>query len=443
MRNKIIKFTFSLLALFFATSVCAANNVVLKKGVPLSKQMTTANTYYEIVYDFDLQGNKLMVPANSTLDFRGGSIRNGEIVFNNTYIKNPSFAKMHFCGSTHEEYFDIVEYGAESGVKTTDCAVLINEIITLKRCDGSDRNAKTIHIPNGTFYIKSPIVLWAGWEAPITLEGNGNTSTICQMEDNVPIIKHFECHYVKNLKLTYSNRQGNKNINATAIACQRAIYSLYENLTICKSNTAFGYISLAEQRQGINPTGYKDQCYVSCNFRNIRIHETSGYAFDFKKEFPQGDSGSAYDNIYISCNDWLNNTKDNLQIGAIRGDNTMACFTQLNIEGANYSGALIDLNGMSRVSVESLHLEGIKNMPSIAKVQVQSVASFNMIDVQACEFNSAQYNAINIKDAGLANVKMLSLRQDCKKTSNVKKPVITNNLQRLKIEQKLDAIKLF
>jgi hypothetical protein len=428
---------------FSAHFVCLANNVVLKKSVSLSKQMTLTNTYYEIIDDFDLKGKSLTVPANSTLDFRGGSIRNGEIVFNGTSIKNPSFKNMHFRGNTQEEYFDIVDYGAESGVKTMDCALLINEIIALQRSANSDRNAKTIHIPNGTFYIKSPIVLWAGWESPITLEGNGNTSTICQMRDNGPIIKHYESHYVKGLRLTYDNRQSKVNNKAVAIACQRAIFSLFENLTICKAYTAFGYINVADQKHGINPTGYKEQCYVSCNFRNIRIYETSGYAFDFKKEFPQGDSGSAYDNIYISCYDWLGNTRDNVQAGALRGDNTVACFTQLNIEGANYTGTLIDLSGMSRVSVESLHLEGIKNIPSIAKVQVQSVVSFNIIDVQACEFSIAQYNAIDIRDNGFANVKMLTLRQDCKKTNKVQKLVLTNNSQRLKIEQKVDAIKMF
>lgn len=427
----------------FSNTVCIANNVVLKNGAPLSKQLTVANTYYEVVGDFDLQGKEMIIPANSTLDFRGGIIRNGKIVFNGTSIKNPTFKKMHFSGCTPEEYFDIADYGAESGVKSMDCAVLINEIIALKKSSTSERNAKTIHIPNGTFYIKSPIVLWVGWEAPITLEGNGNTSTLCQLTDNTPIMEHFECHYVKNLKLTYDKRQGTRNTKAVAIACQRAIFSLFENLTICKSNTAFGYIPLKDQKQGYNPTGYKDQCYVSCNFRNIRIYETSGYAFDFKKEFPQGDSGSAYDNIYINCNDWLSNTKDNVQTGAIRGNNTVACFTQLNIEGANYIGALIDINGMSRLSVESLHLEGIENMPPIARVQIQSVASFNIIDVQTCKFNSAQYNAIEIRDSGLANVKMLTLRQDCKRASSVKHPAISNNMQRVRVDQKVDAIKLF
>lgn len=420
-----------------------AGCVVLKKGMSLEKQIVTANTTYEVCDNFDLGGKTLSLPKNVCLSFRGGSISGGTIVFNQTSLVNPSFRKSHFRGSVENDYFNINDYGARPGDKTVDNAVLINELIGLKNSGGSDRDAKTIHIPNGTYYIKTPINLWAGWEAPVTLEGNGNTSTLCQLSDNEHILKVYECHYVKNLRLTYNKRQGLKNTKAVAIACQRAIFSLFENLTICKAFTAFGYITLNEQKQGFNPTGYKDQCYVSCNFRNIRIYETSSYAFDFKKDFPQGDSGSAYDNIYINCNDWLCNTKDNVSVGAIRANNTVACFTQLNVEGSNYTGALIELDGMSRLSVESLHLEGIKNMPSIAKVKVQSVVSFNIIDVQACEFSIAQYNAINIRDSGFANVKMLTLRQDCKKTNKVQKPALTNNSQRLKIEQKVDAIKLF
>ena len=220
MNSKLRKLVVLFIIIFSSAHfVCSANNVVLKKSVSLIRQMTLANTYYEITEDFDLQGKKLIVPANSTLVFRGGSIQNGEIVFNGTSIINPSFHKMHFSGSTPEDYFDIADYGAESGVKSVDCAVLINEIIRLKRPDTSGRDAKTIHIPNGSFYIKSPIVLWAGWEAPITLEGNGNTSSICQLTDNEYLIKVYECHNVKNLRLTYNKRQNLIQNRSIAVAC--------------------------------------------------------------------------------------------------------------------------------------------------------------------------------------------------------------------------------
>ena len=243
--------------------------------------------------------------------------------------------------------------------------------------------------------------------------------------------------------LTYKNQQSASQTNAIAIACQRAIYSLFENLIISKANTAFGYISLNNQKKGYNPTGYKDQCYVSCNFRNIRIYETSGYAFDCKKEFPHGDSGSAYDNIYISSNDLNGKNPKNVSKGAIRGDNTVACFTQLNIEGSNYTEPLINLGGMSRVDIQSLHVEGIKKMPAIANVSIQSVVAFDIIDLQSCYFAMPEYNAFVIKDSGLVNVKILTLRQDCKKAAGNKKAVLSNSIQRLSVGQKIDSIKLF
>lgn len=419
----------------------AKSTLVLKKGMTLSRQITVANTRYEITDDFDLMGKTLTVPKNCELDFKGGSISNGTIVFSQTVITNPMFSKMHFRGSTPREFFDIMDFGAKPGLKTEDCAVLINELITLKRPNVSDRNAKTIHIPNGTFYIKSPINLWAGWEAPITLEGNGNTSTICQLSNNETILNVFECHYVKNLRLTYNSRQDSGNAESVAIACQRAIFCLFENLTICKANTAFGYISLERQKKGFNPTGIRDQCYVSCNFRNIRIYETSGYAMDFKKDFPQGDSGSAFDNIYINSNDWLGNTKDNVSKGALRGDNSVACFSQLNIEGKNYSNALIELGGMSRVAIESLHLEGLKKIPSIAQVRVQSVAFFNIVDVQNCEFANSNYYAFSINNSGWISVNILTVRQDCNRKEG--QALMSNSYDGFEIGQKLDAAKVF
>lgn len=435
---------------FFSLFIChsntfASNIVVVRNGTSIKDQMTTANTYYEIDDDIDLKGKKLSVPVNSTLDFRGGSIRNGEIVFNCTYVKNPSFKKMHFSGSTREEYFDIVDYGAESGVKTVDCAVLINEIIALKRCDRSERNAKTIHIPNGTFYIKSPILLWAGWEAPITLEGNGNTSSICQLTDNEYLIKVYECHNVKNLRLTYNKRQNLIQNRSIAVACQRAIFCLFENLTICKAHTAFGYITKADYK-GDGLTNLNEQCYVSCNFRNIRIYEFSSYAFDFRKERLGGDSGSVYDNIYINCYDWLANTRDNVSRGAINGNNTIAVFTQLNIEGANYSEPLIVLNGMSRVNITSLHVEGPQNVPPLMKIEDQSVIQTSILDLQSCLFKEKDYTMFLLTENGIIDVGQLMVRDDCKKDKEVQTLSLYKSLHglrgKIEIKRTFDAIKL-
>ena len=44
------------------------------------------NTIFIIQYDYDLEGQTIEIPAESTLFFMGGSLQNGRLVFNNTLI---------------------------------------------------------------------------------------------------------------------------------------------------------------------------------------------------------------------------------------------------------------------------------------------------------------------------------------------------------------------
>lgn len=431
--------------LFINLSIQSKATIVLKKGTAIAKQIATANTRYEIIEDFELEGGTLTIPANCELDFRGGKISNGTVVFNQTQIVNPSFSKMHFQGSTPEDYFNISDFGAQPGDKTEDCSELINELIALKQTQNSKRNAKTIHIPNGTFYLRTPICLWAGWESPVTLEGNGNTSTLCQLTDNEYILKIYESHYVKNLRLTYDRRQGLMNSKAVAIACQRAIFCLFENLTICKAYNAVGYIKKADYKKDAF-TNLNEQCYVSCNFRNIRIYEFSNYAFDFQKEMNGGDSGSVYDNIYINCQDWLSSTSDNVSKGAIRGVNTTAVFTQLNIEGPNYSNPLVDLSEMSRLSIASLHIEWLQNVPSIIKASIQSVVKMDVIDMESCSFIPKGYSFFQVKDNAKIDVDILLVKESCKKKSVLSRAVICKRMSNtncdVNVKYRIDAIKI-
>lgn len=61
------------------------NNVnVLSTGD--ESQATAGDTIFEVRYDFDLQGQTLNLGANSSLLFKGGTINNGKVVFNNGAI---------------------------------------------------------------------------------------------------------------------------------------------------------------------------------------------------------------------------------------------------------------------------------------------------------------------------------------------------------------------
>ena len=68
--------------------------IILRKNMSAGKNILTqemisqANTVYEIRYDFDLSGATINIPENCTLDFQGGSLKDGNINFNKTIIKS-------------------------------------------------------------------------------------------------------------------------------------------------------------------------------------------------------------------------------------------------------------------------------------------------------------------------------------------------------------------
>lgn len=61
-------------------------NVVEGKNVLLQKMIAKANTIYIIQYDYDLNGQEVVIPEGCILQFEGGSINNGTINGNNSII---------------------------------------------------------------------------------------------------------------------------------------------------------------------------------------------------------------------------------------------------------------------------------------------------------------------------------------------------------------------
>lgn len=60
--------------------------VILRKNKSFAEQVTLQNTIYEIRYDFDLNGKEINIPENCVLKFEGGSLSNGNLTFNKTYL---------------------------------------------------------------------------------------------------------------------------------------------------------------------------------------------------------------------------------------------------------------------------------------------------------------------------------------------------------------------
>ena len=78
--------------------------IILRKNKSFAEQVTQANTIYEIRYDFDLNGEETTIPKGCVLNFQGGSLNNGKILFNNTYISNN--AKIDCVVKIYDDYFE-------------------------------------------------------------------------------------------------------------------------------------------------------------------------------------------------------------------------------------------------------------------------------------------------------------------------------------------------
>ena len=431
----LLLFMFSISAIHHRDAYAASNDV-------LDEKTTCKRDSILKIYDvLDLKGGTLRVAEKCTLSFEGGLIKNGNIIFDKNFVINPRFEGCRFEGTVYNNSFSIDSYGAKSGV-AMDCSIIINDLINLKCPIIPSRSSKTILIPCGTFYIDNPIVMWGGWEAPVTIMGIGTTSTICQRKDNEIIFKIYESQNLKNLRITYKNRQSINYKKAVAIACQRAIFCQFDNLLISKANTPFGYISLTEaKKDGL--TGLKDQCYMNCNFKNIRIYEFTGYAFDFRKELPRGDSGSVFDNIYISSNDWLSRTNDNVSMGAIRGVNSVINITQMNVEGKYFSSPLISLVGESILNAQTIHIEWLNNLPSLVKVENESLVSINALDLQSCTFDSNTQSYFILKDLGYIEIGSLVTRPDNRKVTSGKAILYTGNKKNIIIRYIQDKQGIF
>ena len=59
----------------------------LRKNKPIAEQLTKTNTIYKVIYEFDLQGDTLIIPQGCVLKFKRGKIKNGTIILNETSLE--------------------------------------------------------------------------------------------------------------------------------------------------------------------------------------------------------------------------------------------------------------------------------------------------------------------------------------------------------------------
>lgn len=153
--------------------------------------MRKPNTIYIIQYDYCLAGQTIVIPENCVLDFQGGSLKNGKIIFNNTVIeskKNYIFRNLVFEGTTMAKYIYTEWFGAIpnestdctdafiSAVKFSDC-IKRNSNLANNITSGDWHNAQskinhcTIALCQGVYILSREWLI----DKPVNIYGNGAT----------------------------------------------------------------------------------------------------------------------------------------------------------------------------------------------------------------------------------------------------------------------------
>ena len=116
-----------------------------RKNVLTQEMINEPNTIYEIRYDFDLNGAEIQIKDDCVLNFVGGSLSNGNLVFSNTLIKtncNNIFFNIVFSGNIINTFFNAC------WIKCNDIGESINK---------SSENFRNITVDLGQYTFKTPI----------------------------------------------------------------------------------------------------------------------------------------------------------------------------------------------------------------------------------------------------------------------------------------------
>lgn len=137
--------------------------IILRTVKSLVEQMTQENTIYEVRYDFDLGGKTLEVPADCVLDFKGGCFKNGNIVFNKTFLDGiVNFDRTCIPSGSITNQEVLVDWFGATGDGITDNSYVLTNILELAsttNVSDTDYLSKTFTLVfnHGDYVVENPI----------------------------------------------------------------------------------------------------------------------------------------------------------------------------------------------------------------------------------------------------------------------------------------------
>lgn len=131
-------------------------NIQSNKNILTQSMINMPNNVYKIRYDFDLNGATINLPANSVLQFVGGSIKNGTLNGNNTVIEADSNAVI-FDSVVIEGTWNVGHIYDSWFAFNTSPSYISNQIITNILALSNDDVYNTIHFDaDRTYYFELP-----------------------------------------------------------------------------------------------------------------------------------------------------------------------------------------------------------------------------------------------------------------------------------------------
>ena len=322
--------------------------VILRKNKTFAEQVTKENTIYEIRYDFDLNGATITIPEGCTLDFQGGSISDGTIIFNTTNIKAASdsciFNNINFEGAMSISEFFIDWIGAS--IKNSDNSDYITKAIEI-----SSKFLVAISFNIGEYNISKPIIC----ENTHNVRINGNYATI---KKNNSI--------TTNINTPYNIIGGDIDINLSTIFCLlKCHYWNIKNLTLIggdsKSNKSYGVvfagcsnfilecIYMAYTVIGV----YSFNLWMS-NFRKIVCTDVN-IGFKFENERLNEGKGQSGTSIHFD-NCWINRGDTGYDLRWLSYSTLTCCGADHVLHGYLFYDSQITMNGCATEQVDNFFI---------------------------------------------------------------------------------------
>lgn len=278
-----------IIAIVLPGKTTAGNPIVIKNNVSVQSQFNSPNTVYIVRDVIDLKKSKVTLPRNSVLRFEGGSLNNGTIIYNNTFIDGRYMINCQCRGTLSNDVITPHMYGAHGDGKTDDGDAIQQAI----------SSGKQVFFKRSSYLVGKPIVfdrrdIIVDFNCS-TIKKTNNRGTDLKYDNidyrNIPAvviikpIKSPNTNGFMTIKNLYIDG-GSNNIGIHAIWCRNVIF---ENIRIHHSVKGILYkgfvntfrdVTIWKCKEGVVTLGGNatlfERCFTSeCGWR---IDKASGFS---------------------------------------------------------------------------------------------------------------------------------------------------------------------